>query len=201
MKLFLTCYLLFFCNIIAVAQTENFDRLKQIFQDGQVFVADYQHVYMDSYTKDTVRSTGKIWISEDAYKVVSNDQTILVNGETSKVYDRYRNRVIISHYDPAEDDFAPSRMLNGSNTNFNIQESDSSGVSVVNMISEDDFSTFQQVQIRISGQQIPVSIIAFDFAENKIVTRFKNGSFLRPGATSFELEFPDDAEIIDMRAQ
>lgn len=201
MKFILTCTLLFICNVNAFAQTENFDRLKTKFQNGQVFVADYQHVYMDSYTRDTVRSTGKIWISQDAYKVVSDDQTIVVDGETSRVYDRYRNRVIISHYDPAEDDFAPSRMLNGSNTNFSIQESDSGGVSVVKMISEDDFSTFRQVEIRLTGQQIPVAITAFDFADNKIVTRFKNGSFMGAGATSFELEYPDNAEIIDMRAQ
>jgi len=201
MKFFLTCTLLVFCNFNAFAQSENFDRLKMKFQDGRVFVADYQHVYMDSYTKDTVRSTGKIWISEDAYKVVSDDQTIVVDGETSKVYDRYRNRVIISNYDPTEDDFAPSRMLNGSNTNFSIQQSDSSGFSVVKMISEDDFSTFRQVEIRLSQQQIPLAITAFDFADNKIVTRFKNGRFMGPGATSFELDFPDDAEIIDMRAQ
>jgi len=201
MKIFFSLFFLIAAPVSLFAQTSDFERLKSKFENGLIFTANYDHVYMDSYTRDTVRSTGQIWIGENTYKVISNDQIIVVDGETSRVYDRYRNRVIISRYDPAEDDFAPSRMLNGSNTNFSVEETNSGSGSQIIMVSEDDFSTFQRIEIQLSQQNMPTEILALDFADNKIVTGFEGGRFIENNPSVFELEFPADAEIIDMRAQ
>ena len=42
------------------AQTKVFPKLKANFENEKVFVADFEHVYYDSYTKESLSSQGKI---------------------------------------------------------------------------------------------------------------------------------------------
>ena len=104
------------------AQTPTFDQLKERFESGEVFAADFQHIYTDSYTEESTSSSGDIWIDQVRYKLESQGQTIVVDGETSRVYDANRNRVIIDTYEPENDDFAPSRMLSGIDTTYTVTE-------------------------------------------------------------------------------
>src|SRR5690554_6661911 len=109
-------FILFFCVTglhFLSAQTPEFDKLKAKFEQGKVFEAQFNHEFTDSYTGEILVSDGKIWIGANAYRLESEGQDLVVDGETSKVYDSSRNRVIIDDYIPEDDDFAPSRLLQG----------------------------------------------------------------------------------------
>ncbi len=97
-----------------MAQDSVFNRLKQKFDSGSIFKAHLTNQFIDSYTKDTMSTRGDIWIGKDRYKIILKDRYILVNNMISKVYNGIKNQVIISKYDPQEDDYAPSRFLSGS---------------------------------------------------------------------------------------
>lgn len=182
------------------AQQTAFDKLKNMFREGQVFHADFSHKYMDSYTGDSVASSGKIWVGESQYKVEAENQLVVVDGETSKVYDEERNRIIISTYEPEEDDFAPSRILNGADSTYVIENQQRKGNQIfITLLSENPFSVFKEVRITLKNSIVPLRIFALDQADNEIITTFKNGSFITPGEEMFELETPEGAETVDMR--
>lgn len=181
------------------AQTPNFDQLKERFDNGQVFSAEFDHTYIDSYTEEVVSSSGNIWIDKIRYKLESEGQTVVVDGENSRVYDPSRNRVIIDTYYPEDDDFAPSRMLSGIDSTYSVSEETINGETKVNLISNDDFAVFAEVEIILDAQLRPLEIRAWDISDNEIVTTFTNGSFQQPEPGLFELSYPNDAEIIDMR--
>ncbi|MDZ7716571.1 MAG: outer membrane lipoprotein carrier protein LolA [Balneolaceae bacterium] len=182
------------------AQQNAFDKLKSNFEQGKIFSADFSHEYVDSYTGDSVASSGQIWVGENKYKVEAQNQLVVVDGQTSKVYDDSRNRVIISTYEPAEDDFAPSRILNGADSTYTIENQQrKNGEVIITLVSEDPFSVFQEVVITLDKQLIPLRIFALDQADNEITTTFRNGSFIDPRPGMFELAYPQDAEIVDMR--
>lgn len=182
------------------AQQTPFDRLINKFRAGDVFHAVFQHQYVDSYTGDTVATNGTIWVGENEYKVQNDRQTVVVDGETSRVYDKSRNRVIISKYEPKEDDFAPSRFLNGTDTTYTIQkQKQTAGQTLIVLSSDDPFSIFQRVEITLGEALVPRKIFARDQADNLITTVFKSGSFMTPQDELFVLNYPTDAEIIDMR--
>lgn len=184
------------------AQQTPFDQLINRFQQGSVFHADFNHQYIDSYTGDTVATSGTIWVGEQMYKVQNSNQTVVVDGELSRVYDKNRNRVIVSTYEPAEDDFAPSRFLNGTDTTYTVEKQQEQGDEVlVTLSSSDPFSIFQQVEITLGTGQIPQKIFALDQAENRITTTFNAGEFIDPQKDLFKLQYPDGAEIIDMRSK
>ncbi len=182
------------------AQSPVFEELKTRFQEGSVFHADFQHTYTDAYTEETSTSDGLIWIDQNGYKLESEDKIIVVDGELSQVYEAFRNRLIVSEYDPEEDDFAPSRMLSGLDDTYTAsQERLSNGNTLIKLITQDDFATFLTVEIEVSSNLEPLKITAYDFADNVIITTFTNGRFENSTEDTFKLDVPEDAEIVDMR--
>lgn len=180
--------------------TQVFDRLKSIFEQGMIFRADFTHRYEDSFTGETDQDQGRIWIGRDHYKIEGNNQVMVVDGDMSRVYDATKNRVIISDYVEEEDDFAPSRMLQGVDTSYTISESAITGNRTEILLESDDpFTVFQTVTITLNSNGLPTEIRATDQANNQLTTRFQDGEFVEPDENLFELNEPDDAETIDLR--
>lgn len=182
------------------AQGTPFEQLKQKFEEGQVFKAEFYHQTFDSYTKDTMASRGEIWIGGERYKVKTNHQLVVVNGETSMVYDDTRNRVIISKYVAEEDDFAPSRILNGLDSTFTVEVQEQRGDQIyIRLESDDPFAIYKKVEIFLSPDLVPQKIRAVDPVNNVITTTFRSGKFISPSKQMFVLNYPGSAEVIDMR--
>ncbi|WP_176719465.1 LolA family protein [Rhodohalobacter halophilus] len=181
-------------------QTPEFDRLKANFEEGLILEADFSHLYKDAFTGEEQYSEGKIWIGKEKYRIEGDMQSMVVDGEISTVFDRSRNRVIISEYIEEEDDFAPSRMLQGVDESFSVsEESGNEGQTVVTLASDDPFTVFQTVRIYLNENGSPERIVAVDQVENELITMFENGSFRSAEPTIFELNIPDEAEKIDLR--
>lgn len=185
---------------IVNAQSPALTELRTRFEEGTVFKAAFQHTYIDSYTNEESNSEGLIWIDQAGYKLESEEQIIVVDGEISTVYDGLRNRVIVSLYDIDEDDFAPSRMLSGlDETYVPTEEKIGNGNTLITLLTEDDFAAFIRVEIEVNKKMEPLKITAYDFADNVIITTFENGIFEKRTDEMFKLDYPKDAEIIDMR--
>ena len=182
-----------------LAQTPNFDKLKTQFDEGKVFRAIFSQTFTDSYTGEVTESQGEIWLDKVRYKLEADGQIVVVDGETSKVYDPSRNRVIIDFYDADEDDFAPSRMLGGIDSTYTVSEEKAGQRTKITLITDDDFAVFSRVEILIDRQSRPVKITAWDISENEIETNFTNGVFLEPAQDLFSITYPEDAEVVDMR--
>lgn len=185
---------------LALGQQSYFSDLKQTFEDGAIFKADFYHQTVDSYTRDTVASNGRIWVGGQQYRVEADNKSIVVNGETSMVYDEDRNRVIISKYEPKDDDFAPSRILNGVDSTFTVQTQEKrKGEIYILLSSEDPFAIYQKVEIFLSKNLVPKKIEAVDPADNVITTIFSEGEFMDTRGGMFKLSYPENAEKVDMR--
>ena len=200
--LFLITILVVSCFEEPYAQQSPFQQLKQKFEKGRIFHADFQHQSVDSYTQDTVSSKGVIWVGKSRYKVHAEHQSVVVNGKTSMVYDDNRNRVIISKYDPSDDDFAPSRILNGVDSTFTVSTQEQQGNKFyIKLTSDDPFAIYKRVEIFLSKNLIPLKIRAIDPVDNIITTTFTKGTFIHPQKNMFELNYPDGAEIVNLRKQ
>ncbi|MEX0661443.1 MAG: outer membrane lipoprotein carrier protein LolA [Balneolaceae bacterium] len=184
----------------AQSDTPNFDALKSEFENNNVFVSDFSHQYEDAFTGETESAEGKIWIAKERYKVEGSSQLMVVDEDISRVYDGNKNRVIISDYVEEEDDFAPSRMLQGVDDSYSVEESvGENGAATVTLSSDDPFSIFKTVTIQLNESGDPVEIRAIDQADNSITTRFDNGGFTQPSADLFEMDVPEGAERVDLR--
>lgn len=185
---------------LALGQQSYFSDLKKTFEEGSIFKADFHHQTVDSYTQDTVASSGRIWVGGQEYRVEADNKSVVVDGETSMVYDEDRNRVIISKYEPEDDDFAPSRILNGVDSTFTVQTQEKRDNDIYILLSsEDPFAIYKKVEIFLSKSLVPQKIEAVDPADNIITTTFSDGSFTEPEEDMFKLSYPESAEKVDMR--
>lgn len=181
-------------------ETPVFDELKERFESGAVFTASFTHTYFDDFTGESQVTEGTIWVGEQRYKIRNDSNLMVVNSDISRVYDGLKNRVIISEYVEEEDDFAPSRMLQGVDDAYSVTETQlGGGATEVTLISEDPFTIFMQVVIRLNESGIPESITAIDQVENRLVTEFEEGRFTEANEETFLFDYPADAEIIDLR--
>lgn len=173
--------------------------LRERFDEGRIFTAFMTHEYVDSFTSDTVITTGTIWIGTDSYKVVTDQQLVTVDGTESRVYNRSQNKLIISLYDPEEDDFAPSRFLAGTQERYTIREvSDNDGTRIT-LASGDPFEMFSEVHIHLNKKDIPWLISGRDQTDNEFYTYFENGVFIPETPDLFEISYPGNAEVVDLR--
>ena len=186
--------------VLAQSETPQFERLKSQFENNRVFFAEFTHEYNDTFTGEQQLTTGTIWVGKDKYKMNSGDNFMLVEDDISRVYDSTKNRVIISEYFEEDDDFAPSRMLQGVDDSFNVSEQQmENGRTVIRMNSDDPFSIFITVTIYLNSAGVPYRIEAVDQVDNELLTVFNNGRFIEEEAGLFEFTYPDDAEWIDLR--
>lgn len=187
-------------STIAAQGSPKFDQLKSKFADGLVFNAYFVHEYNDTFTGEQQRTDGFIWVGTDQYKIESGDNVMVVDGEISRVYDNNKNRVITSDYEEEEDDFAPSRMLQGVDDSYSVTEhTHSDGSTEILLSSDDPFAMFLQVTIFLNPDGIPVQIEAIDQVENELITYFENGEFTAASEDTFTFTYPENAEQIDLR--
>lgn len=196
----LTTALLVLLSGYVLGQTSTFEGLKAKFDDGLVFYAEFNSSEFDSYTQETSSYTGKIWIDDTSYKVQSEVETLVIDGELSRVYNSERNRVIINDYDPMDDSFAPSKLLSGSSEEYTSSEKKlSNGNILITLLTQDEFSDYVKVEIELNKDLEPVKITAFDYADNIYNTTFSKGQFIKHTPNIFKLIYPEDAETVDMR--
>lgn len=181
-------------------EQSDLDRVIQIFQEGRVFHAVMSHTFTDSYTGEEDVTEGEIWISKTKYLIRAENQTIFVDGETSVVYNESQNKVLISRYEPEEDDFAPSRFFSGKDEVFSVSDtSPQNGNTAFTLKPDDPFEIFTRVTILLGPDRIPLEISAVDQMDNNMSTTFEDAEFLEDSDAVFALDYPDDAEIIDLR--
>lgn len=184
----------------AVAQRTALFKLKQKFKNSEIFHASFRHIFVDSFTQDSMSSRGEIWVTSDKYKVQTQNQTMVVDGDRSAVYDKKKSRVIVSKYVPEDDDFAPSRILYGIDSTYTVKQEKQGGGSIyLTLTSDDTFAVFKLVEIMLSDDLIPQKITAVDPTDNLMITHFSEGRFTEIKAGMFSLNYPPGTEIVDLR--
>lgn len=175
-------------------------QLKTRFAGDTMFRAELSHFFTDSFTQETTETYGTIWFAKDRYRIETPDQIIVVNGNTSTVLNIRQNRIIISHYDSEEDEFAPSRFFASDNDAYTSSDiTNPDGTTSINITSDDPFELFQSVIIKVSRDGSPMQIDAIDQMDNHIQTTFRFGRFSQISAERFTLTPPAGAEIVDLR--
>jgi outer membrane lipoprotein-sorting protein len=195
--------------------------LRERIRGGGILRARFESRYTDGFTSESSSRSGRLWLADGAYRIETDDQVLVVKDRVSTVLDRTENRFLISDYDPEEDDFAPSRFLDASETMTETQ-SRSGRRTVVTLSSEDPFALWLEIRIVLDARGLPVTISGRDQGDNLIDTELSDvewladvvngGGAVPPGsgagepatrsahASLFTLTPPEGMEIIDLRA-
>lgn len=183
------------------------ERMRDRISMGQVYHARFESVYFDSFTLDSSVVQGTLWLGEEGYRVETDQQTLVVAGAVSRVWDADRNRVILSDYREEEDDFAPSVVLSGQDDDMQSSEVRIAGGVAVELASKDPYANLREIRLEVRNGDLPYRATSVDPADNRTVTRLIGSVWLVPGAQGersvpsglFTLEIPPGAEVVDLR--
>jgi outer membrane lipoprotein-sorting protein len=175
-------------------------KLKEKFAEQGIFRAEMSHHFTDSYTDEVTSTFGTIWIGTNVYRIDTPDQIIVVDGEISTVYNKAQKKVIISNYSAEDDEFAPSRFFGATTSAYSSEDIiDNDGSTTIFITTDDPFEMFQEVRIRVARDGNPLEISAIDQMENDVRTTFRFGRFEQPQQHILKIDYPADAEIVDLR--
>jgi hypothetical protein len=185
--------------MVAAAGADAFGTLAKRFATGGVYRAEMAHTHVDAFTGDTTVTYGRVWLARDGYKVETSDQVIVVHAGVSKVHHRHQNKLILSRYDPDDDDFAPARFLGGHGDRYRVSETRRNGRPRINLTFTDPFDLLRSARIDLGSDGLPVAIDAVDQADNRMRTRFEFGRFMADSTGVFRLPVPAGTQIVDLR--
>lgn len=185
--------------LVAAGALDALGNLKKRFATGGVFRAEMTHTHVDAFTGDTTFTYGRIWLARDGYKVETADQMIVVHAGVSQVHHRLQKKLILSRYDPEEDDFAPSRFLGGQGDRYRASETRRNGRPRIDLAFTDPFDLLRTARIELGGDGLPIAIEAVDQADNRMRTRFEFGRFTADSTGVFRLPVPAGTQIVDLR--
>jgi outer membrane lipoprotein-sorting protein len=183
------------------------ERMRDRISMGQIYHARFESVYFDSFTLDSSVVQGTLWLGEEGYRVETDQQTLVVSGSVSRVWDADRNRVILSDYREEEDDFAPSVVLSDQDDDMQARDVRIAGGVAVELVSKDPYANLREIRLEVRNGDLPYRATSVDPAENRTVTRLIGSAWLMPGAPGgkavpsglFSLEIPPGAEVVDLR--
>ena len=183
------------------------ERMRDRISMGQIYYARFESVYFDSFTLDSSVVQGTLWLGEEGYRVETAQQTLVVSGTVSQVWDADRNRVILSDYREEEDDFAPSVVLSDQDDDMLASDVRIAGGVAVELVSKDPYAKLREIRLEVRRGDLPYRATSVDPADNRTVTRLIGSSWLIPGAPGgwvvptglFTLEIPPGAEVVDLR--
>ena len=177
--------------------------IRQKLAGGAVFKAEFNHWSADTFTGDTTRYNGEIWITRNHYRVEAKRRLLVVSDSISRVHDRNRNRVIISTYDPNEDEFAPARLLYRTPEQYQISQNRNQGSIIIDLKANDPFAYFKTITLEVASQsRLPQHVKAVDQTDNVLMTSFSSGEYLANTPEGlFDMDYPEDAEVIDLRKE
>ncbi len=189
----------------ATAENEPANVLEQfsgLITGGMVFRAEMEHRFLDGFTGDETTTTGRVWVGFEQYKVMTRDQHISVNGNTSRVFNLRQDKVIISNYYPEEDDFAPSRLLGSYTDRFDIVRTQTldNGLTRITLEAIDPFEIITKAELDINPDNLLlVRMFAEDQTDNSFYIDFSDGELLEKTEDVFAIDWPEEAEVIDLR--
>lgn len=194
-----------FLNLIlallaAVQPAENavLAGFQQKLASGLVFKTALSIVEKHPESKEPSVFNGTLWLAGSGYRLEINDRIYVVSGNESTVYEVLENRLIISPYEEAEDDFAPAKYLTGQPAGYKVTESRKG--TVIQFKSTEPGLPYESVELTFDKTGLPQKLTAKDEWGGKISISF-TGPTLTTMADWKKLQVPADAEQIDLRQQ
>lgn len=177
------------------------------YEESKNIKVDFLQIFNWKLTENISEQKGTIWLQgKEKFKITTEDQTIVSDGETVWSHSKINKQVIIDKVANTEDINLPRDIL----LNFSDQyestyiknvKIDNKDCFFIELSSKDDEQFIKQVKLWIETKKMILQKIEqVDLNENVntyILSNFKTNSPIN--ANFFKYEIPDTLEVIDMR--
>ena len=207
---YLGALIVLFCGhsmVKAQPPTELLDELRSRYEAMELLRASFTQKTTSPFGDELPANRGTLLLRGDHYRVETDIQTFVTNGETTWVYDASQNQVLVNDYINDEATFSLSDFLHNFDSEFEVRETstryvDGEQFEIIQMASLLDEAFFREVTLTVRKDDylitrlivVDVNSASLDFSLDDIeINPIIEGDpfiFIPPG----------DAEIIDLRS-
>ena len=153
------------------------------------------------------RAKGTLYLKkEHKYRIETDDQTVVTDGETVWSYSVPNRQVLIDRFKPSDRSFSPERILGGATDDYaaNVLGREKSGNTeciVLKLIPRGEGSLMTSLRLWVDPSEWLVRMAELTDVNGKVTTYTVSDIKLNPGLSDsrFVLQIPEGAEVVDMR--
>ena len=143
---------------------------------------------------------------EHKYRIETEDQTVVTDGETVWSYSVPNRQVLIDRFKLSDRSFSPERILGGATEGYaaTVRGREKAGgieCVVLNLIPRNEGSVMTSLRLWIDPSEWLVRTAELTDVNGKVTTYTVSDIKLNPGLSDsrFVLQIPEGAEVVDMR--
>jgi outer membrane lipoprotein carrier protein len=153
------------------------------------------------------RSKGTLYLKkEHKYRIETEDQTVVTDGETVWSYSAANKQVLIDRFKPSDRSFSPERILGGNTEEFTAAVRGREKVAgtecvVLNLSPRGEGSLVATLRLWVDESEWLVRMAEITDVNGKVTNYTVSDIKLNPGLgdSRFVMQIPEGAEVVDMR--
>lgn len=186
---------------------EVVERLRQKYQTIDALRAHFTRTTTSPYAQNANRFTGEVVLSGDKYRVETQSQTLVTDGETTWVYTPSDNQVLINEYRKDETTFSLHDFLFNFSERYTVTETeivqlDGEEHHRVELQAKEESDFFKALTVWIRSRDNLVTRLVVHDVNDTRTTYELTDITLNPDLSSQPFTFspPESAEIVDLRS-
>lgn len=191
------------------AQAQDADqlvrRLEEKYNSDQALKAQFTQTVSQGGQTNTL--SGTLTLQGDRYRVTTDQQTLVTNGETTWIYTPARGQVLVNDYVEDETAFSPSRFFDGYRERYRVSDvrttqREGEKHYVLTLKPKQEGAFFREVTLWMRASDAVVTRLAVrDANQSKMTFALRDVSFgVETDASTFRFDAPQDAEVVDLRS-
>ena len=180
-------------------------RLEAKYDSQQALRAQFTQTVSQGGQMNTLGGT--LTLQGDRYRVKTNRQTLVTNGETTWIYTPARDQVLVNDYVEDETAFSPSQFFDGYQeryrvTNVRTAQRDGAQHRVLTLVPREAGAFFQEVTLWMRASDAVVTrLVVEDVNESTMTFTLRDVTFgTETTASTFRFDPPPGVEVVDLRS-
>ena len=180
-------------------------RLEAQYNGEQALQAQFTQTVSQGGQMNTL--SGTLTLEGDRYRVQTDQQTLVTNGETTWIYTPARQQVLVNDYVKDETAFSPSQFFDGYREEYrvaNVRTAQRDGAQhhVLTLKPREQGAFFREVRLWMRASDAVVTRLVVEDANQSTMTfTLRDVTFGVPTAAStFRFEPPQGVEVVDLRS-
>lgn len=192
---------------LAQEADEILQQLEQKYQTTLALEADFSQTTTSAFSDLARTFRGTLLLQGDRYRVETDQQTIVTNGQTTWIYTPAEQQVIVSDYEEDETAFVPSEFFYHYRDRFSVTsmktvEQNGETYNVLQMEPKQANTFYRTITLWVRAHDALITRLKVENAnDTQMVFNLKNVEFRPPvSADAFTFSPPPEAEVIDLRS-
>lgn len=182
-------------------------RLEQTYDETEALSARFTQTTTSSFSDGAATHSGRLLLQEDRYRVETDQQTLVTNGETTWVYTPSEDQVIVNDYVEDETTFVPSEFFYDYGDRFtstSVETTTQDGEShyVLRLEPKEEGAFYREITLWMRERDnLITQLKVVDADDTEMIFELEDIEF-NPSvsADTFTFSPPEGAEVVDLRS-